>query len=115
MFSNLCCKVAAIYELLRSLAGRWLATSHFRSGPACLLVALLACLLVAAIRMFAAWRFGSGARLLCFVSPERNEIQIIASEINSLRQVRMIILKRSNYRWEVLKFNKKVAILDGSC
>ena len=44
---------------------------------------------------------------LCFVSPEKRRIQLIASEINSLRQVRMIILKRSSYSWDVLKFHEK--------
>ena len=52
---------------------------------------------------------------LGFVSPERNEIQLIASEINSLRQVRMIILQRSNYRLEGLQFHEKIAIIDGRC
>ena len=43
----------------------------------------------------------------CVSCPRRdNEIQLIASGINSLRQVRMIILKRSNYKWEGLIFAK---------
>ena len=96
MFSNLCRKVAANYELLGSLAGRWLTTSHFRSGPACLLVAAL---LVAAIRMAASHRVALWVAWLpaVFRVPGEKEIQLIASEINSLEQVRMIILKRSNY------------------
>ena len=52
---------------------------------------------------------------LGFVSPERNEIQLIASEINFLRQVRMIIVQRINYRVEGMHFHEQIAIIDGRC
>ena len=66
----------------------------------------------------------------CVSCPRRKEkIQLIGSELNSFDKLVWEYIKKkqlylggvehpwktSNYRWEVLEFNKKIAIIDGRC
>ena len=53
----------------------------------------------------------------------KDQLQLIASERNSLRQLRIWLatwmagnpFQSSQYRWEVLKFTEKGSRLDGMC